>query len=114
VPDGALGYVPFAALPLPPATGAPPGTPLVEAHEIVILPSASALVALRRRALPPPSGLVAIMADPVFTADDPRVTGAPGGPPRTVARGSDPAASLSRLPFSREEAVAILRLVPAG
>lgn len=108
VPDGALGYVPFAALP---GTG---GTPLVEDHEIAVLPSASALAALRRRTRSTPPGLVAVVADPVFEPDDPRIAGRRDLPPRTVARGSDPAAGLVRLPFSREEAEAILLLAPAG
>lgn len=115
VPDGALGYVPFAALPRPPAAGRAGGEPLVETHEIVLLPSASTLAALRRRARgAAPPGLVAAVADPVFTSDDLRITGRPGRPPRTMARGSDPADGLERLPFSREEAEAILRLAPAG
>lgn len=82
VPDGALAYVPFAALPSPAS-----GTPLIEEHEIVELPSASTLSALRRRRRSEPEGLVAVVADPVV----------------------DP-----RLPFSREEGDTILRLAPAS
>jgi CHAT domain-containing protein len=96
VADGALQYVPFAALPLP-ATGrrgdgetggqnssrpvAPSPrrpvshTPLIVEHEIVMLPSASTLAVLRRetegRALAPK--LVAVLADPVFDGADVRV-----------------------------------------
>ena len=73
--DGALLYVPFAALPLP----AGDRRPLIAAHEVVSLPSASALAALRRRvaARKPAKGVVAVLADPVFQPDDPRVTGTP-------------------------------------
>lgn len=92
VPDGALAYVPFAALPRPATGGAAPGEPLVEAHEIVMLPSASMLAALRRRGgRPAPPGLLAVVADPVFID---------GG--------------LPSLPFSRQEAENILRLAPPG
>jgi len=111
VPDGALAYVPFAALPAP---GAPAGSRLVETHEIVLLPSASSLVLLRHRAASPPPGLLAVVADPVFEPDDPRLTREPAAPPRATLRAGDPALSLPRLPFSREEAAAILRLAPPG
>ena len=47
VPDGALQYVPFGALPLPASVGASPVL-LLERHEIVYLPSASALAVQRR------------------------------------------------------------------
>ena len=96
VADGALSYVPFAALPLPelkpPAaplhsTSLGPqandkrqGTgrqfrPLIEDHEIVSLPSASALAVLRREIAgrAPAPKAVAVMADPVFDGSDGRV-----------------------------------------
>jgi CHAT domain-containing protein len=46
VPDGALQYVPFAALPIPSS----PTTPLLVQNEIITLPSAST-VAIQRRQL---------------------------------------------------------------
>jgi len=80
VPDGALQFVPFAVLPNPGREGL-----MFEQHEIISLPSLSALVELRtdtaQRARAP--GLLAIFADPVFEADDPRIT-----------RGADRAASM--------------------
>jgi len=87
VGDGALQTLPFGALPVPGRGGDPP--PLVSEHELVSLPSASTLVALRgeprgRSAAPS----VAVLADPAF-----------GG-------------RFSPLPYSRQEAEAILRLVP--
>jgi len=105
VADGALQAVPFAALPVP-AGGGPraAGEPLLVHHEIVHLPSASALAFLRRRLAgrpPAPDGIL-VVADPVFRADDPRVGRAQQG-------GGYP-----RLAGSREEAAAILRLVPSG
>ncbi len=99
VSDGALQYVPFAALPIPdvasseeqklpgsktavaaPATSSLAATnrspvPLIVEHEIINLPSASVLVELRRQATgrPEPPKAVAILADPVFTSTDERV-----------------------------------------
>jgi CHAT domain-containing protein len=123
VVSGALAYVPFAALPHP-AEG---GQPLIARHEVVEVPSASVLAAIRERAaarsLPP--GLVAVVADPVFHRDDPRLAppGA-GGAKRIVLASAGPppggavtrsardlgVRSLARLPFSRREAQAILAL----
>lgn len=91
VADGALQYVPFAALPeaeRSEAVGRRSGAagnggseaagyrPLILNHEIVSLPSASALAAIRGEAKPRdvaarPS--VAVFADPVFDAGDARV-----------------------------------------
>src|SRR5262249_7592591 len=97
----------------------------------VNLPSASALAALRgveaRRKRP--DKLVAVLADPVFDRDDPRI---PSVPLRRTSRakskalpiglersaGEGGAASkgspLFRLPFTRREAQAILEFAPPG
>lgn len=123
VPDGALHYVPFSALPAPDA----PTVPLILKHEIVSLPSASVLAAIRRantnRRF---SGEVAILADPVFEPTDYRVTGkvsvlfSPTGSRQAGEPLSGSAAQigamkrdafhLRRLIYSREEANAILAL----
>ncbi len=81
VADGALQYIPFAALPAPSPgknegrnSGAEP-QPLFVEHEIVSLPSASTLATLRRETAgrrPAEKSLV-VLADPVFTEDDTRV-----------------------------------------
>ncbi|MET0648270.1 MAG: CHAT domain-containing tetratricopeptide repeat protein [Pyrinomonadaceae bacterium] len=93
VPDGALEYLPFAALPLPDgaAGSAPPGkaparvrgarqepapfVPLIIEHEVVNIPSASTLAVLRRelRGRAPARKVVAVFADPVFDKADERV-----------------------------------------
>ena len=101
VAGGALEYIPFAALPLPAA----PQRPLVVEHEIVRLPSASVLAALRERAagLTPPQGLLAVFADPVFDRDDQRL-GRTRGPSTTQPSG------FNRLPHSRREAEDIRHL----
>ncbi len=114
VADGELQYIPFGALPSPDGTG----LPLLARHEIVNAPSASA-VAWQRR-LPrrtPAAGTVAVLADPVFDAADPRLTA--NGGTRTAAGGSQrsAASSILRLPWSRREAEAIVALSaqsPAG
>jgi CHAT domain-containing protein len=123
IADGALQYVPFAALAV---NGSK--RPLVMDHEVVSLPSASAL-AVQRQSLanrkPAPKG-IAVIADPVFSAGDPRfrssapatatvrntandtriiehLSGGPGGQ-----------LSIRRLPFTRHEADQILAVAPAG
>ncbi len=119
VADGALQYIPFAALPEPGGAGdCSEAEPLVVAHEIVHLPSASTLPILRQG--PDRSTAVgrsvAVVADPVFSATDRRVRSsqpASGGGAAKGARsagGIDPS-SYRRLPFSLREADAILDLV---
>jgi len=101
VADGALLSLPFAALPDP--ADASGGTPLLARHEVVSLPSASALAAQRRQRRRPAPGTVAVVADPVFGAADPRVA-----TPPTPA----PAAPFARLRYSGDEAREILALAP--
>ncbi|HEU0185520.1 MAG TPA: CHAT domain-containing protein, partial [Blastocatellia bacterium] len=81
VADGALQYIPFAALPAPSPrndvggnSGAEP-QPLFVEREIVSLPSASTLATLRRETAgrKPAEKPLAVLADPVFTDDDTRV-----------------------------------------
>lgn len=124
VADGALQYIPFAALPIPSS-----GTPLAARHEVVSLPSASALAALRREThgrTHAPKAL-AIFADPVFQATDERLRRQPGKPGRlklaatrggwspTAVRqdGGVQSPSFPRLASSLREAKAISALVPA-
>jgi CHAT domain-containing protein len=81
VADGALQYIPFAALPAP-SPGNDEGRssmaepqPLLVGHEIVSLPSASTLATLRRESAgrKPAEKSLAVLADPVFTDDDTRI-----------------------------------------
>lgn len=136
VADGALQYIPFEALPSPGTSDAAAGqsgaggltgepTPLVLTHEIISLPSASTLASLReeeaRRV--PGSKTIAILADPVFERDDPRVRLADGaaeavaggesavGGARPFLRDFDAWAdgrSIARLPSTLHEAQAIV------
>ena len=77
VADGALHYLPFAALPLPQMdkSASRDWQPLGATHEVVNLPSASVLGLLRSEAAgrKPAPKAVAVIADPVFDRDDARV-----------------------------------------
>jgi CHAT domain-containing protein len=73
VASGTLEYLPFAALPLPwQATY----QPLIVNHEVVNLPSASTLALLRGGVAdrPATAKTLAVLADPVFDANDPRLS----------------------------------------
>src|SRR5215475_9378220 len=73
VASGALQYAPFAALPPPEADGQ-----MIANHEIVYIPSASALAELRRETVvrQPATKTLAVLADPVFDPNDPRLAAA--------------------------------------
>jgi CHAT domain-containing protein len=107
VPDGALQYVPFAVLPV----GSPP-RPLIEDHEIVVLPSAAVLDTMRRTfgGRPPAPRRLALLGDPVFDASDPRVRRASDASAAVALPGGT--RGFSRLPFSRDEVRAIAALLP--
>ncbi|HEU4833170.1 MAG TPA: DUF2225 domain-containing protein [Pyrinomonadaceae bacterium] len=115
VAEGVLQYVPFAALPL----GGDVAQPLIVDHEIVNLPSASVLAMLREEFgnRKPASKGVAVLADPVFTANDARLaqavkTAAPDSPFVEAQRSAVESGinDLVRLRFSRQEADEIARL----
>jgi len=99
--------------------------PLIVDHEIVSLPSASVLAALRQEASNRRSATkaVAVLADPVFSRNDSRVlrTGRAlpaqdQSLPADVLRSAEESGlkDFVRLRFSRTEADAIARLVPEG
>jgi CHAT domain-containing protein/Flp pilus assembly protein TadD len=124
VPDGALQRLPFSILPVG------KGEPLVVTHEVVMLPSASAMAVLRREIAgrkPAPKTL-AVFADPVFDRTDARAektTVAYARPPASqdatniestrilehlAEPGDSASASLKipRLPYTAQEADEIL------
>jgi CHAT domain-containing protein len=120
VADGALQYLPFEMLPAPRRAQA---QPLVADFEITALPSASTLAVHRAQLArrPAPTKGVAVFADPVFDTSDIRVrtpavaSAAPAVPQaqtRLLTQTDDPAApgfgSIARLPFTDDEAKAIL------
>ena len=142
VADGALQYVPFAALPDLEAGESAGNSPrLVMSHEIIDLPSASVMTAVRSQLATrvPPTREIAILADPVFDTRDPRVqrgTLTDYGKPALSSREDGSARNrhsvaserpsltrsstdvglikgslhLSRLPFTRYEAAAIVAI----
>jgi CHAT domain-containing protein/tetratricopeptide (TPR) repeat protein len=149
VADGPLQYLPFGALPTPelrattsPDHNAAP-TPLIADHEIVNLPSASVLEVIRRETAGrvPAHKTLAILADPVFGVDDPRLakmikrkTGKRAATVNIRSAGDSLSSStidssdtsplmrtmrsmsrgsFGRLPFSIDEANAIASFVPA-
>ncbi|MBD2488625.1 CHAT domain-containing tetratricopeptide repeat protein [Aulosira sp. FACHB-615] len=77
VADGVLQNIPFAAITDP--TTQESYQPLLVNHEIVNLPSASTIAILRQETQKRPKApkALAILADPVYSANDSRVTGKP-------------------------------------
>jgi CHAT domain-containing protein len=127
VAEGALQYVPFAALPQP-GPDTKKNTPLLVEHEVVSIPSGSILATMRKqwtRRIPAPK-TVAIIADPVFSAEDWRVKREQQSVPAAqtlqgeVQRSAqdsgalDDSSRLPRLPLTRSEAEAISILSPPG
>jgi len=118
VPDGALEYLPFAALTVPGASRSAVFVPLMVQYEVTSIPSASTLAVLRQelKGRKPAEKVVAVFADPVFDKSDERVTGnlsrIAGGHHGVPSVDELPA--LTRLPYTRQEAEAILALAPAN
>lgn len=115
VSDGALEYVPFAALPNPTAENGP----LVRSHELVRLASASVLAFQRSRADGGrrPQGVLAVIADPVYTPEDRRLASATRGAVQGIPADGTPAdgtaLSFHRLDFAGREAETIASLMPS-
>jgi CHAT domain-containing protein len=136
VPEGALQYIPFDALPAPVAKrGGPAGSPvqsatfLVETNEVVVLPSISTLIGIRGKLsdASSTSKLVAVIADPVFSGSDDRVqseTVSSGVALAAIDKNSGQTIPLSetlnadagpaRLTYASEEADAISAVAPWG
>jgi CHAT domain-containing protein/tetratricopeptide (TPR) repeat protein len=114
VAEGVLQYLPFATLPSPEGS-----RPLIVDHEIVTLPSASVLSVLREDFAnrKPASKSVAVLADPVFSANDARLnqqaSHSEGSSLWNDAQRSASESGLDglvRLRFSRQEANEIARI----
>lgn len=120
VADGVLQFVPFAALRVrSPKSGVQ--IFLGETNEIVSLPSASVLAELRRNSgrAPAPGKTIAVFADPIFEANDPRLAQSVVGTPAAVRtdvgralRDFKAGERLPRLLSSREEARSISAFAP--
>jgi CHAT domain-containing protein len=120
IPDGALHYIPFAALRVSDASGA---RFLIEDHDISSAPSLEML--LNARAVRPlPTRQMLVVADPVYALDDLRLgtqaerrpTAERGGlwPFSLLMRGAQSERNLARLPGSAREAAAIAAVFPQG
>lgn len=118
VADGILNLLPFAAL------LDSKGRYLVVNHEIVNLPSASSLSVIRNEKRAPATKTIAVLADPVFSIYDERVSSLAEklnkGQPLEIAdkfqyrsiTSCRDVVKLERLPGTRIEAKSILSLVP--
>jgi CHAT domain-containing protein len=104
IPDGALDYVPFAALRMPDSF-------VALQHDVAFTPAAWVLDTNRARAQPHDRRGLLLVADPVYQADDPRLTAVQhvGVTSQASARRAlDPARrGYQRLPFTAQEAAQI-------
>jgi CHAT domain-containing protein len=102
VPEGALQFIPFSALPEPMSLRNRGTTrvPMVVKHEVIDLPSAGALAALRNEIerRKPAEKAIAVLANPVFDKDDYRVKA-----PKTAIASSDKQTTVA-VPESTERA----------
>jgi CHAT domain-containing protein len=137
VAPGALQYVPFGVLRVTERTrtheGAMPGSatreesePLLERFEVLTAPSASIVATLRleQAGRVPATRTVAVLADPVFDRNDPRVSARArqaehGGSHPALERALRSIAgpdgrTIARLPFSNREAEAIVASAQQG
>lgn len=138
VAPGSLAYLPFAALPKPNTEKTVEGNyqPLTARHEVVMIPSASVLSQIRseRPGRQPVSQSIAVVADPVFEANDPRLGSTKNRNssrviPSIMASAEENSEltrsiqtmnfpnnrnGFTRLPFSHQEAESIFALVPRG
>jgi CHAT domain-containing protein len=104
VADGVLQQVPFAMLPAPGSR-----EPVIASHEIVSLPSVSAIAVLRKEFATRATqvGTLAIFADPVF---DRATAPAPPETTRMLEHVAGDGMKLARLPFTALEADQILQI----
>ncbi len=121
ITEGALQYVPFAAL-INPAD--PESRLLIVTNELVSLPSISSFTVLRRELADRENAphKLAVLADPVFAPGDPRVASKRprdrGEAPETASQALMRSAAESgiprfqRLPKTRAEAIALAAMVP--
>ena len=132
VADGALNYIPFEAL-VKTTDGADYASLayLIKSNEVVYSPSASVIAAIRQQGNKPSGKNLLIIADPVFSANDPRWKGSGAAQATGEARGlglglesaiNDVAGSsaqsgglqLARLIGTRVEAEEISRIAQTG
>jgi CHAT domain-containing protein len=111
VPDGALDYVPFAAL----RASDEARSFVVMQHDIALTPAAWTLDANQKQAVFPTPRRLLMVADPVYEASDPRLGTRKPRAPTSPATGipDDPTRRpFQRLPFTGVEAREISALFP--
>jgi CHAT domain-containing protein len=116
IPDGALGYVPFAAL----QDADDKAEPFVAMRHYVALAPAAWMLNTSGRGEETDKGRLLLVADPVYQADDPRLATAKKPPaggadaPRggKAADRSDSLNNYQRLPFTAQEAARIAAQFP--
>jgi len=115
IPDGALDYVPFAALR---ASDGQSAAFVALRHDIVLTPAAWRLETSRAPPGGPDRRGLLLVADPVYQPDDPRlvaVVRTSATPHAAANRGAEgPPRALQRLPYTAEEAAAIAAEFPRG
>jgi CHAT domain-containing protein/tetratricopeptide (TPR) repeat protein len=108
IPDGALDYVPLAALRMPEGRSE---TFVVIRHDVAVTPAAWMLDKSQSRARLPDGGKILLVADPVYEADDPRLaavrTAGTMAPTRAHRASDSSPYDYRRIRFTGEEAAAI-------
>ena len=110
IPDGALDYVPFAALRV---TGAGSAAFVAAQHDVALSPAAWMLNSEEVRGEPPGPGRMLLVADPVYQPDDPRLTPVATAAQASASRGLDAQTrQYQRLKYTAQEADQIRTLFP--
>lgn len=102
VPDGALHLLPFSALPV--GTPANTSRALLDSHQLLQLPSVSTLALLRqqnRNTRSTRTTSIAILADPIFSANDSRLQIVPAGHRAPAAATTMPSADVRQIASTR-------------
>jgi CHAT domain-containing protein len=105
IPDGALDYVPFAAL------RDAKGSFVVMQHDVAFTPAAWMLHAAAPTE-PHEGRALLLVADPVYQADDPRLAALRKSAPDTAAESTLDPRAYQRLPYTAEEAAQISAQFP--
>ncbi len=113
IPDGALHFIPFAAL----RTAAVDGRYLVEERDVAVAPAAWWLLAHRPSRVPDaaPSRFL-LVGDPIYAADDQRLNALPRSAAVADADAVDATrfTTLRRLPWTARETAQLAALLPIG
>lgn len=108
VPDGALDYIPFAAL----AESSSPRSFVVLRHDVALTPAAWMLGSADETGNAGPNRGLLLVDDPVYGGDDPRLVARQRAPGTPAPGASADVHGYRRLPYTAQEASAIRRLFP--